>query len=799
MKEIIVDNEQSSSPDTEPVSPKVLEVYTKPNKIRAFQKFTKKCRTSIYTKYLVLTDLLLNILICILYCGETYVVGDDKLWTFVDIEVALSLYLFFTMIYLNLIKLTILERIVDLNMIINVITAIPLFYFVFASKSILYPWRSHVYGFGFLRIVLVVDLFVPVSELFWTGNSVRRYQIISKSIRMLLTIFCVMYISSYLIYLLEGESIESKYHEYHNCFYFTIVTMTTIGFGDITPQTFEGKILAICTIFVTIIILPIQTKSILDIVSQPTRPSKVKTINYVLYSGDVRMFSLFDKNIKKEIVALFDGNNWKKLLVGNVKNYYIEGNPIKKEDLELCDIKSAKRSLVVSDGDDYMAFLKCKSIKMANPSLNQFVYLKSNRLSKSFQAMGIDVLCEDYAQQLMVGEVCVPNFIDLMLTLFSVDEKIRKLYGVVRSMPVPECFIGLKVEAVTLALIREADSILVGVKMEDVIYYTDAPRTLRIEDVMFVLGNDKCIDLILDKTDNHSRGFFNIESIQVEDGTEEPVFVKVKNLKKTMIGEYNGENHLLLVGFHNNTVSLVEKLREKEESDIVIFVENLKDVTKEWPILSNIRKLYVMQGNPLKVGDLDRANIRRAKSICVIPSKSKNFDDAEVIIVSETINSIINGLVPVVVEMDDLENERFVKKYASVYSRYMIVPMICHMIKNKYCATLWTDFLHLTGNVSVVKFNIQQNWSGMAFADVFSSLLSKGLKCLGVVRKFGDETVVVAEDDLILDISDQIFCIGKIKTIAKLEEKTGIKPLCISQIRDIKSSSSAIPELMEEA
>jgi len=50
-----------------------------------------------------------------------------------------------------------------------------------------------------------------------------------------------------------GESEESPFSNYFNCFYFTIVTGTTLGYGDMSPVTYIGKLIALIIVAIGLI------------------------------------------------------------------------------------------------------------------------------------------------------------------------------------------------------------------------------------------------------------------------------------------------------------------------------------------------------------------------------------------------------------------------------------------------------------------------------------------------------------------------------------------------------------------
>jgi len=49
------------------------------------------------------------------------------------------------------------------------------------------------------------------------------------------------------IWVREKDEGESPFSNIYNCIYFTIVTMTTLGYGDMFPKSYVGKVISIFT------------------------------------------------------------------------------------------------------------------------------------------------------------------------------------------------------------------------------------------------------------------------------------------------------------------------------------------------------------------------------------------------------------------------------------------------------------------------------------------------------------------------------------------------------------------------
>ena len=121
------------------------------------------------------------------------------------------------------------------------------------------------YGFvntSYFRIVRLIRLF-RILKLTRYSKSVKKLMTAIAEIKVeLLTIltiaFFVVYIFSALIYVLEHSAQPDKVANMFDAFWLTFVTVTTLGYGDITPITAGGRILTIVFVIfsIGIVIMP---------------------------------------------------------------------------------------------------------------------------------------------------------------------------------------------------------------------------------------------------------------------------------------------------------------------------------------------------------------------------------------------------------------------------------------------------------------------------------------------------------------------------------------------------------------
>ncbi|MFH7028310.1 MAG: potassium channel family protein [Heteroscytonema crispum UTEX LB 1556] len=76
--------------------------------------------------------------------------------------------------------------------------------------------------------------------------------------RILFTLFAIIFVYSGLIYQVEHPVNSKAFHTFLDAFYFSIVTMTTVGFGDVTPISDNGRLLTVLMILTGIALIPWQ-------------------------------------------------------------------------------------------------------------------------------------------------------------------------------------------------------------------------------------------------------------------------------------------------------------------------------------------------------------------------------------------------------------------------------------------------------------------------------------------------------------------------------------------------------------
>jgi len=200
----------------------------------------------------------LNIIISALFVIETYNISDevnDILW-----NVEIVIIFLFTIEYLFRLygARNRITYFFNFFAIIDLLTILPtLLIFIFPSISL------SLKALKIIRLIKVFRIFKFLRFLtdgdFFFGNVSIHYL---KVIRLVFTIFLIFFISSGLFWTVE-HGINPKVISFTDAFYFTVVSLTTVGFGDITPISEAGRWVTILMILSGVILIPWQASQII--------------------------------------------------------------------------------------------------------------------------------------------------------------------------------------------------------------------------------------------------------------------------------------------------------------------------------------------------------------------------------------------------------------------------------------------------------------------------------------------------------------------------------------------------------
>jgi len=200
--------------------------------------------------------LVLNLVFVGIFVFDTYPTASDYRVLLWDLEVAIAL-VFLVEYVLRLYGAE--NRVAEF---FNGYTMVDLIAILPTLLVFVLPVPIGALNIGFLRIVRVIRVlrfyrFTRDAEFFFgtvSDNTLR-------TMKLLLTILVLLSASAGLFYSAES-AVNPRVSTYGDAFYYTVVTLSTVGFGDILPVTAAGRWVTVGSILTAIIVIPRQASKI---------------------------------------------------------------------------------------------------------------------------------------------------------------------------------------------------------------------------------------------------------------------------------------------------------------------------------------------------------------------------------------------------------------------------------------------------------------------------------------------------------------------------------------------------------
>ena len=278
------------------------------------------------------------------------------------------------------------------------------------------------------------------------------YHPISKIIILLLILWIFATIS---IQFLEDGDLK----EIENAFWWTIVTITTVGYGDYAPQSFYGRVLAIFLMLAGIGLVSTVTGSISSIfttrkIMQGRGLGMTESSNHVVVCGwneNVEhllscMAQIVDEN-KDDIVLINDLTedqlNSIKAKFSNLDLGFVRGDHSNESTLKLANLKEANSVIVISDDsipeDDDKTILTTLTVKNLFPNLKVVAYVTERKKIPYLKRANADevITDENFKSFLAATHIVEPGVPQAVNQLLDVHSKHR-----FKSEKIGEDFIG---------------------------------------------------------------------------------------------------------------------------------------------------------------------------------------------------------------------------------------------------------------------------------------------------------------------------------------------------------------------
>jgi voltage-gated potassium channel len=223
-----------------------------------------------------------------------------------------------------------------------------------------------------------------------------------------------------------GEGFHPKIRDLASAFYFTVITLATVGYGDIVPVTYETRLFVVSMIIVGLSIFATSIASILGpAVSGEInrffnpREEKMKPKNHVILAGEGTLAA----NTARELQAR--GIPFVQIIASSApsplldKDLIVRGNPGDDEVLKEAGIESATLVIAAREDDGENAFISLVA-KDLNPDVRVLAIASSAgsirrlRLARAEIVFAPSVVGSRLLANIVEGKDIPPEFKDLL-------------------------------------------------------------------------------------------------------------------------------------------------------------------------------------------------------------------------------------------------------------------------------------------------------------------------------------------------------------------------------------------------
>ena len=396
------------------------------------------------------------------------------------------------------------------NKFMNIIETILILYFIIHYLLRLFCSQNRIVTF--FELLNLVDLIIIICLILCKQDSIEKsyvfyYLKIARILRILilfkfesilqkrtneqvgflfglvLTVVSIIFISNAVLLEFENKYIrdsssyegEDDLYKFHDIFYFEIVTLSTVGLGDITPQTDAGRLTIILTIIITIAFIPALPSKISNVFSLTSKYSRIKYDNYsktpkhlVLIgncgpeSFEACLEELYHEdhaNIDFDTVIMQKKPDERMLKNFNKKTYfnkmhYLVGDVLSHKDLRraktdncICSIILANKVTPNHKKEDFFNIMKAFSIvKYSNiikskipsrvllqlilPETKEIYY--NSLLQQKENERNIQIICLEEIKLQLLGKSCqcqgINTIIAMLITSKKPDVQMKDMY-----------------------------------------------------------------------------------------------------------------------------------------------------------------------------------------------------------------------------------------------------------------------------------------------------------------------------------------------------------------------------------
>ncbi|KAJ3437101.1 calcium-activated potassium channel alpha chain [Anaeramoeba flamelloides] len=255
-----------------------------------------------------------------------------------------------------------LEHYLNKWSIIDFFSILPIFISLFISESESKAIRT-------LRVLRIFRIFNCYRLLQYSSSIIKR-----QIYKILITLLTIILTGAIIIFTIETMNATDEQllqiKTLHDALYFFVITLSTVGYGDMVPKTTLGRLFILFTVLIFILVLPVQLNELLSLLSEREKLvgqlyKKRKDIKHIVVTGYytnsgllafLKEFFVNCTVLDKYLVVILSPCKPNYELLNSLKHPFFEnkikimvGTPLNDNDLERSAIDSSEACFFFCD------------------------------------------------------------------------------------------------------------------------------------------------------------------------------------------------------------------------------------------------------------------------------------------------------------------------------------------------------------------------------------------------------------------------------------------------------------------
>ena len=583
----------------------------------------------------------------------------------------------------------------------------------------------------------------------------------------------------------ESGNKAGQFTSFIDALWFSIVTITTVGYGDMSPTSLLGRIFSIGIMFVGIMFFGAFTGSITTWLVELNRkrtlglvPLKGLKNHFLIFGWDENMPGLLkdiltlNKDLYVQDIVLVNDADYK--LIDELRRFpefryikYVSGDITNKNILKHACIETASTALVVVNNDegtgeqaDAQTVITVATIKNLNPKIYLSAEIINQHFSQYMRRLKVHkvILSEYYSRILMIRAAVFPGSYATIHSLFNLKD------GSLSIKSIPSQFIDSPFENLKEEFEKDACRVLgllenvgnLGSRKRDKLFQAQKNPSIK--------GSLQSL-IEIKKTQNNSPLFQPPDAYTVKEYSQlillknnhKPISKEDENKRKSWTNVKNGIGNnigpLVICGWNSSMIQIIEGILELSSHydtnwnsiHLVARFPNmyLKELKNHFKNVDQIKFFY---GDHVDKKYLLRADIKNASKVIILAETSSQLKSQD--IDSRTVVSAmaVEDLNRYAYKIAELLNNRYIDYLhkSNVEEIISLNSFKRNMIANSTNRTGMSNIVFSLLSIENKLFEtIKMNnaYIGKTFGELQESMGENGSYLIGIIEQTGNDSI----------------------------------------------------------